>query len=464
MSALERTPSSLDEKSDTPRDAASPEPVDTGKRSWYRSPLCQVNIVGACAFLSPGLWNSMNALGAGGGQEPWLANAANSIVFGLMVLTCLLGSSITSATSYRWALCLGAMGYAPYAGGLVYNLNTGATWLVYLGSVTCGLSAGLFWSVEGAIALGYPDPSQRGIFLGIWLAWRNAGQILGGAINLGLNAKGNKIGAISQVTYYVFIALQCVAPLVAILLVNPHNVQRPDGKPVKMEKHIGFFAEMREMWELMKRREVLWLLPVSLYAQWTSPYINSYFSLYFTVRARALGSLIVAIAAVIANFVLGAFLDWQRLSKKTRARASFLMIMVSMGGIWIWATVLQLRFLENRPRLDWTDGHRFSEAFGVYVMFYICYYTLQNNLYWLIAQTARAPHELIRLSSFLRGAERYAALPAGSAIGYGLTASKNLPLTVPLGINFGFWGVALGTAWTTVKEVDVSIKNDDSEH
>jgi len=93
------------------------------------------------------------------------------------------------------------MGYAPYAGGLVYNLNTGATWLVYLGSVTCGLSAGLFWSVEGAIALGCasssssscssstlvvpqltvpassrhadPDPSQRGIFLAIWLAWRS---------------------------------------------------------------------------------------------------------------------------------------------------------------------------------------------------------------------------------------------------------------------------------------------------
>lgn len=95
-------------------------------------------------------------------------------VFGLMVLTCLLGcqslrhfppvpraedafvcaASITSVTGYRWALCLGALGYAPYAGGLVLNLNTGATWLVYLGSITCGLSAGLFWSVEGAIALG----------------------------------------------------------------------------------------------------------------------------------------------------------------------------------------------------------------------------------------------------------------------------------------------------------------------
>ncbi|TNY19311.1 DUF895 domain membrane protein [Rhodotorula diobovata] len=448
--SLERTPSSLDDEK-LPVEPTSLEPTFVGKRSWYRSPLCQVNIGHA------GLWNSMNSLGAGGGQEPWLANAANSIVFGLMVLTCLLGSSITSVTGYRWALCLGALGYAPYAGGLVLNLNTGATWLVYLGSITCGLSAGLFWSVEGAIALGYPDPSQRGIFLALWLAWRNAGQILGGSINLGLNAKGNKIGSISQVTYYVFIALQCVAPLVALFLVNPSRVQRKDRTPVRMERHVGFVTEMKEMWSLMCRREVLWLLPISLYAQWTSPYINSYLSLYFTVRARALGSLIIAILGVISNFLLGAFLDNTRFSKKARARGAYLIIMFTLGGVWIWATVIQLRFIENRPRLDWTDGARFSEAFGVYVLFYITYFTLQNALYWLIAQTARAPHELIRLSSFLRGAES-----AGSACGYALTASKNLPLTVPLGIDFGLWAVATTTAWMTVKEIGVPLgKNEE---
>jgi len=52
--SLERTASSLDEK--FPLEAGSPGGETAGgeKRSWYRSPLCQVNIVGACAFLSPG--------------------------------------------------------------------------------------------------------------------------------------------------------------------------------------------------------------------------------------------------------------------------------------------------------------------------------------------------------------------------------------------------------------------------
>lgn len=51
--SLERTPSSLDDEK-LPVEPTSLEPTFVGKRSWYRSPLCQVNIVGACAFLSPG--------------------------------------------------------------------------------------------------------------------------------------------------------------------------------------------------------------------------------------------------------------------------------------------------------------------------------------------------------------------------------------------------------------------------
>ncbi|GAA6004593.1 uncharacterized protein JCM10292_005685 [Rhodotorula paludigena] len=449
---LERTPSSLDDEKLHTSGSVSPEPFEDRKYSVFRSPFVQVNIVGACAFLSPGLWNSMNTLGAGGGQSPFLANAANSIVFGLMVLTCLLGSSITDRIGYRWALCLGAVGYAPYAGGLVLNKNSGASWLVYLGSVTCGLSAGLFWSVEGAIALGYPEPEKRGFYLAVWLAWRNAGQILGGAITLGLNAQGSGVGSISSVTYYVFIALQAVAPVVAILLSNPHQVTRKSRQPLQMTNHIGFFAEMREMGRLLARSEVLWLVPVSFMAQYTSPYINSWFSLYFTVRARALGAFVNACFGVLINFALGAFLDSNRLSKKIRARISFCFIMACLGGVWIWATVLQLEFIDDPPKLDWSDGTRFGRGLAMYLLFYSTYYAIQNQLYWSLSQLARHPTELLRLSSFLRGMES-----AGSAVGYGISAAKQLLFTVPLGINFGLWGVAFSTALMTIWRIGTSI-------
>jgi hypothetical protein len=166
-----------------------------------------------------------------------------------MVLTCLLGSTIVNKIGYKWALVLGAAGYAPYAGGLVLNLNTGATWLVFVGSVTCGLSAGLVrrssfsfssgstdslnagsfgpskellsWVVRflpssssppfpSLILLPLVDPEahKRGRYLAYWLGFRNAGQILGGIISLALNAKRSTAGSIGRSNYYIFIALR----------------------------------------------------------------------------------------------------------------------------------------------------------------------------------------------------------------------------------------------------------------
>jgi hypothetical protein len=55
---------------------------------------------------------------------------------------------------------------------------------------------------------------------------------------------------------------------------------------------------------------------------------------------------------------------------------------------------------------------------------------IQNFLYWSISTLAREPHELLRLSSFLRGLES-----AGSACGFGISSRKQLSYFVPLGIN-----------------------------
>lgn len=53
------------------------------RRVWYRTTLFNAFIIGGVGFLAPGLWNAMNALGAGGAESPFLINAANALVFGL---------------------------------------------------------------------------------------------------------------------------------------------------------------------------------------------------------------------------------------------------------------------------------------------------------------------------------------------------------------------------------------------
>jgi len=99
----------------------------------------------------------------------------------------------------------------------------GTIWLVLFGAVTCGISAGIFWSVEGcvklssvwfpsrdaysdfsscahsAIVLGYPEASKRGRYLACWLFFKSGGQLLGGSINVALNSKPAGAGSVSFV-------------------------------------------------------------------------------------------------------------------------------------------------------------------------------------------------------------------------------------------------------------------------
>jgi hypothetical protein len=62
---------------------------------------------------------------------------------GRLILT--LGKLLTDAGS--------SMGYAPFAAGLYTNNRYGVEWFVYLGAALCGISAGVFWSAEAAIAI-----------------------------------------------------------------------------------------------------------------------------------------------------------------------------------------------------------------------------------------------------------------------------------------------------------------------
>lgn len=140
-----------------------------------------------------------------------------------------------------------------------YQYGDKANWSIPFGASLCGISAGIFWAAEGAvscallqatreplthplifsfvlnrlqIALTYPEPKNRGRYLSYWLSFRVMGQLIGGAILLGLNAQTNSAGSVSTTTYLVLVILQAFAPFVAALISPPEKVQRSDGSPV----------------------------------------------------------------------------------------------------------------------------------------------------------------------------------------------------------------------------------------
>jgi hypothetical protein len=295
-----------------------------------------------------------------------------------MVVSCFFGSVIVRFIGIKWTFIVGTMGYAPYAAGLYTNNRFGDEWLVLLGAALCGSSAGIFWLAEAAIALAYPEPYNQGRFLGFWLSFRVGGQILGGAISLGINAHRAMEGSVSYTVYLIFITLQALGPFAGLLLNKPSQVQRKDGVPVQLQVTNSIGYELRTMVKLFVSKKFLCIVPFICQAVYTEAVMFSYEGLWFSVRSRALGSFLSGIIALIMGNLLGAFLDNKSISLKKRSRYAFFFVVGWQGLCWIWATVVTTEFHKTNPVYDWTDPG-FGRAFALF-LFWVAGFQL-NYMY-----------------------------------------------------------------------------------
>ncbi|KAI1660554.1 major facilitator superfamily domain-containing protein [Daldinia decipiens] len=416
------------------------------KVKWYRSVFYNATILGLCSFAAPGLWGAMNSLGAGGSQSPYLVNTGNALTFCLMVVSCWLTSSAVKYIGITGALFIGTIGYAPYSAGLYLNNRYGVEWLVIVGAAFCGISAGIFWAAEAAIAISYPEPRNRARMVAYWLTWTRIGQILGGAVNLGLNIDRNQAGKVSYTVYIIFIALQASGTLIALLLNKPSKVQRRDGTPVQLVIYDNPWQEIKTTTSTFLTKKFLLLVLWIGQGVYSESVFFTYNALWFSVRARALGSFLSGIVAVICGNLLGLWLDQHQISLKTRSRRAFAVIMTLQGAWWLWLTINVTEYNRTQPIFDWNDPG-FGRAFGVFVFLVSGFQLNYNFSYFIISQISSSPQETIRLSALLRGTES-----AWQAVSYGLNA---VPIIAAVGgpyINFGLWGVSIIPAWLVIRD------------
>ncbi|KAI1098636.1 MFS general substrate transporter [Jackrogersella minutella] len=427
---------------------ADNNPPNPTRVEFYRGTLFQILVVGICAFSAPGIWSAMNGLGVGGSQSPNLVNAANALLYAFMTVTCFVSPWLTNAVGFRWTLSLGTLGYPLYAAGLYVNNRFGTTWFVYFGAVACGISAGFFWGVEGAIATGYPEAHKRGRYIATWFTFRNFGNVIGGAISLGLNHSTKERGQVGYQTYLGFIAIQCLGCLFALLLSNPEKVQRDDGTRIEAPRGIAWRTELREMWTLLRSKSILLLTPLFWYFGWTQAYPGTYLATYFTVRSRALGSFMAAIVGTCATWLAGTLVDlhWTK-KRQDRAVGTYILIALLNSATWIWAVFIQNEYRHTLPVLDWGDQAAFGRGFGVYMFERLSVGMVENYIYWCISNLSDSPSQQIRYSSLLRGIET-----AGVCIGFGVQAVPT-ELVATASINLGLWFFALPFSYYATVQV-----------
>lgn len=168
--------------------------------------------------------------------------------------------------------------------------------------------------------------------------------------------------------------------------------------------------------------------------------------MWFSVRARALGSFLSGIIAVICGNLLGAYLDRTSIALRIRARTTFWLLVVLQGAWWLWATILVTEFRDSQPTYDWASPG-FGRAFAVFIFLTVGFQLNYLFLYFIIGNLAKNEPEVIRFAALLRGSES-----AWQAISYGITSVTIFAEVGAVYWNFALWAVAIIPAWLVIKE------------
>lgn len=169
---------------------------------------------------------------------------------------------------------------------------------------------------------------------------------------------------------------------------------------------------------------------------------------YFSVRSRALASLITALAQVLATLFMGTFLDLKRFTLNQRARYGFFGMITLSGGVWVWAMIIQHKYHHAPPALDWGDDG-FGEGWALYVFQQVEFALTYNFGYWLIGWLAKRPVEVVRYAAVARGVEA-----GGQCIASGISSTQT-PLMVSAGIILALWAFALVPGYFVVRKVGI---------
>lgn len=420
--------------------------------SVFRSVPFQIVVACGVSFTAPGMWDALNNLGAGGAAEPYAVSAANALVYGLFFIVCICAGAINNRIGLRYGLALGAVGYPLYGAGLYVNNVRAVTWFMLFGSALCGLSAGFFWAAEAAIIIGYPSPADRAFYLAIWQTAKAAGPIVGGAINLSLNAQKSTSGSVSSSTYIVFIVIMCLGLPIALCLSPAEKVWRRDGTRVVIDRQASLAAEFKAVFDLLRSRRILLLLPAFFISYFYNGLLSTWLTDYFTVRARAFSSFFTNFAGIFSSFIIASLLDRQSIHIRTRARIAFSAIVLILTGTWIWAIILQKRYYDApaSPVFDWfTSG--FNASYALVFFWTFAGQAFQQFLYWLVGQYTTDLSSVSRHTGILRGFEAL-----GQTVAWAMQSEANVNHFVSIGVNFGVLLISIFPTWIVLSELEHS--------
>jgi hypothetical protein len=269
-------------------------------------------------------------------------------------------------------------------------------------------------------------------------------------------AKNHIKGATDGVTpdtYIAFLIIECMALPFAFLISPLERVVRSDGTRILVSEKLPSKQEFKLIKSTMTSKLILLSAFWAIWSFFYSGTWSTYLGTYFSVRARALSSLISPFFCIVGCFGLGLILDLKGVSQRRRARYGLFTVVVTNLGVYIWSIVMQTQFNNNNPgHIDWDDS-LYAPSFLPYFFVQTTGPLSQSYMYWLLSSFANdAQGELITLSLILpswsytdnvrNGAAFICIESIGQAISYGMNTQIQTSPLIGMCVTLGLMALA----------------------
>lgn len=265
--------------------------------------------------------------------------------------------------------------------------------------------------------MSYPQEKDKGKFIAIFWALFNCGGILGSLIALVMNLENNT-GGVSTGTYTAFVIVMLIGVALSLILANPVNVVRADGSCVSVAGAAHWTTELRNVLKVWQEWRMIALIPAFLASNWFYAYQFRINSLYFDPSTRALNDLVYWAMQVVGSIMMGYFLDYKGLARRTRGLVALGFLFSGLMAIWAGGFAFQTSFdADYSDPIRWTNS-RFGGPFVLYIMYGFSDSIYQTYLYWLMGAMSNDPALLARYAGFYKAMQS-----AGAAIAFGIDSS-----------------------------------------
>lgn len=344
-------------------------------------------------------------LGAGGGRasSTTMANTSNGVLYGVFVFSAILAGTMLNTIGPRLTMLCGIVGYPIYVGAMWYFDAYGNLWYPIFAGVIQGVSAGCLWTTAAYISSAYATEKEKGVWRAMQWTGNISGASVGSSIALGISWKAESLGVPHSV-YIVFIVIQSCSMGLALLLLPPAKLRRPDGTALALFEPMSLWESLKLTGSLFKDWRFVVLIPACFTPEAFFPFQASMNAYAFSLRTRILNSLLNNLIQIPITMFMGFLLDTERLgSRKRRAFYGITFDAVWITGSYIAQTIWLSSWKFDRsvpgPEIDCTDP-AYVGAVVIYMLYASQYGIFQNVVLYVLGTLTNDPRRSAAASAF----------------------------------------------------------------